>query len=296
MGAVQAWKLASGVLYFTAAAYSLAAVVYWLEVLTKGMLSKRFAIVLTVLGLAGNTAAIILRLFNFAAGGTSIDRFKLVNVPELLLMFAWFTVCMNLLLAWKHKFKFCGIFVMPIVVALLAYDLAVVEPSSGDLSTLVIYRNDWLVSYVLTSALSYSAFAVSFGLGVMYLLKDYLNSTNARGYLAQQLPNLEILDDAGYRLVSQGFPFFSASIIIGAVWAYSAWGRFWSWEPKETWSFISWLAYVAYLHARFLYGWRGNRSAWMAVMGFLAVLFTFVGVNYFLPGQNILQNITMLGF
>ncbi len=296
MGTVQGWKLASAVLYFTAAAYTLAAVFYWLEVFTKGLLSKRFAIVLTVLGLAGNTAAIIFRLFNFASGGVSLDRFKLVNVYELLLVFAWFTVSMNLFLAWKHKIRVCGMFVMPIIIALLAYDLVVVEPSSGDLSALVIYRSAWLVSYVLTSALSYSAFAVSFGLGVTYLLKDYLNSTNPRGYLAQQLPNLELLDEAVYRFVTHGFPFYSASIIIGAVWAYAAWGRFWSWEPKETWSFISWLAYVAYLHARLLYGWRGNRSAWMAVMGFLAVLFTFIGVSYFLPGQNILQTITQVGF
>lgn len=287
MEAIQSWKLDNAIFYFTATAYLLAAMFCWVEVFVKEGLTGRFGMALGCLGLAGNTLALVLRLLNFDAVPVTLDPFRLISSYEFLLSFTWFTVLLHLLQVRRYKLKAGGTFVMPLVFALLLYGLAIHNSKAVEFGSFAVYRSRWLIGYVLTSALAYGSFAISFSSGILYLVKNYLNKTNQRSHLSQRLPGLELLDELGYRLVLHGFSFFSASLIIGAVWAYHAWGTFWSWEPKETWSFISWLAYVAYLHARHLYGWRGSRSAWMTVMGFLAVLFTFIGVSYFLPGQNI---------
>ncbi len=281
-------RFESAALYFTLASYLLATLFNWADVFKKSALFKKFSLALTMFGLIGNTILLALRIVvKFNDSGLVIEQYKFLNTYEFLLAFTWFTVLLTLLLIQRDQVKVCGTFIMPIILVLFVYVLLVEAGTTTDLSRFPIFRSNWLTGYMLTSALSYSAFAISFGLGIMYLLKDYLNKTNPRGTFTQYLPGLDALDQLGYRFVSHGFPFFTISIVLGAIWANNAWGRFWSWEPKETWSFISWLAYIAYLHARLLYGWRGNRSAWMAVMGFLAVLFTFIGVNYFLPGQTI---------
>jgi cytochrome c-type biogenesis protein CcsB len=103
--------------------------------------------------------------------------------------------------------------------------------------------------------------------------------------LLERLPSDQLLDELTYQLVMFGFIFLSAGIISGSVWANSAWGRYWGWDPKETWSLITWFVYAGLLHARFMRGWQGNRIAVMSIVGFLAVLFTYFGVNY-LPGLH----------
>lgn len=285
--AFQSWRFENAIFYFMLAAYLLAGIFAWLEGFGKEGLARRFCLGLSVLGFAANTLVLTLRVMNFEVRPVVIDPYRLINTYEFLLTFSWFTVLVHLFLARRYKFQASGTFLMPLVFGLLLYGLTVAKPASGQFASFIVYRSRWLLVYFLTSALAYGSFAISFGLGIMYLLKNYLHNTNPRGHLAQRLPGLDLLDELGYRLVLHGFSFFSASLIAGAVWNYRAWGTVWSWEPKEAWSFISWLAFVAYLHSRHLHGWRGNRSAWMTVMGFLAVLFTFIGVSYFLPGQNI---------
>ena len=149
-------------------------------------------------------------------------------------------------------------------------------------------KSQWLTFHVITAMLAYGAFAVSFGLGIMYLLKakkpeDRSTKTSRQ---ASRMPSLEVLDDLSYRIVGFAFPLLTLCIITGAIWANYAWGTYWSWDPKETWSLITWIIYAGYLHARLMYGWKGRRAAWLVVFGFLAVLFTFFGVNYFLPGLH----------
>lgn len=168
-------------------------------------------------------------------------------------------------------------------------------------------KSQWLTFHVITAILAYGAFAVAFGLGVMYLLKYRLAPVNAdkahnldkankenkenkaseetAGFISR-FPPLDTLDELAYRVVGFAFPLLSLCIITGAIWANYAWGTYWSWDPKETWSLITWIIYAGYLHARLMYGWKGKRAAWMAVFGFAAVLFTFFGVNYFLPGLH----------
>lgn len=148
-------------------------------------------------------------------------------------------------------------------------------------------QSSWLTYHVVTIMLSYSAFALSFFVSLLYLGKTYLlGGDEGKSLLAKRTPSLRALDIFNYRIISVGFPLLSLGIIFGAVWAATAWGRPWGWDPKETWSAITWLIYAIYLHVRYLAGWSGKRAAILAFIGFLAVLFTYLGVNYLLPGLH----------
>ena len=131
--------------------------------------------------------------------------------------------------------------------------------------------------------IGYSAFAVAFGVSFMYLLKQ--RHPDRKRSMLGLLPDIDVLDDLNHQMVMFGFLFLSAGIITGAVWANSAWGRYWGWDPKETWSLITWFVYATLLHARLMRGWRGKRTAYLSIGGFAAVLFTYFGVNL-LPGLH----------
>jgi cytochrome c-type biogenesis protein CcsB len=110
------------------------------------------------------------------------------------------------------------------------------------------------------------------------------------GAITKRLPSLKVLDDLNYQSLTFGFPLLTLGIITGAIWAEYAWGRYWNWDPKETWSLITWFLYAALLHQRLTVGWRGRKAAIMAIFGFFAVLFTFLGVNLLLPGLHTYSN------
>ena len=142
-------------------------------------------------------------------------------------------------------------------------------------------RSNWLYFHVFTAIMAYGAFAVSFALAILYLIKE-----GTSGRMAGNLPPLEVLDELTYKIIMAGMPFLTLCIVTGAVWAEYAWGRYWSWDPKETWSLITWFVYAVYLHARFVANWKGKKAIYLALGGFLAVLFTFFGVNLLLPGLH----------
>jgi cytochrome c-type biogenesis protein CcsB len=147
-------------------------------------------------------------------------------------------------------------------------------------------QSSWLTYHVTTVMLSYSAFALSFLVSVVYLLKRAGGGNEGRARLLKALPSLETLDVFNYQIVAIGFPLLTIGIFTGAVWAATAWGRPWAFDPKETWSAITWLVYGVFLHTRLLGNWEGTRSAVVGVIGFAAVLFTYLGVNYLLPGLH----------
>ena len=122
-----------------------------------------------------------------------------------------------------------------------------------------------------------ASFAIAFAAALLYLIQPEGGRWG--------LPKPEVLDEIGYRAVVVGFPFLTLTIILGAIWADTAWGTYWSWDPKETASLVTWLIYGAYLHARVMRGWRGNRAAWLLVLGFAATLFTYFG-NLFFGGLH----------
>jgi cytochrome c-type biogenesis protein CcsB len=132
-----------------------------------------------------------------------------------------------------------------------------------------LQNNLLLTVHVAVAIVAYGSFAIGAAAAALYLVQPEGGRWG--------LPKPSILDEMGYRAVIVGFPFLTLTIILGAVWADVAWGRYWSWDPKETASLVTWLIYGAYLHARVMRGWRGNRAAWLLVIGFLATLLTYFG-------------------
>jgi cytochrome c-type biogenesis protein CcsB len=233
----------------------------------------------TGIGFVANTAVLIFRWLD--AG-----RPPFTSGYEFLMCFTWGIIIAYLFAEWKYKLKVIGAFVLPTAWLLTAYIAVIMPPEQRAAQEYLMpaLQSNWLHIHVITAMFSYGAFAVSLGTSIMYLIKESLEKGRSRGDMVKRLPSLEILDDLSYKFIAFGFPLLSIVIISGAIWAEYAWGRYWSWDPKETWSLITWLVYAAYLHARFTYGWRGSRAAIMSIVGFLFVLFTFFGVNYFLAG------------
>jgi cytochrome c-type biogenesis protein CcsB len=133
--------------------------------------------------------------------------------------------------------------------------------------------------HVPANFIGYGAFALAAAIGAADLLVR-------KGILASRLPPAEVLDDVMYKAIAIGFAFFTIATILGALWAAEAWGTYWQWDPKETWAFIVWLNYAAWLHIRLTKGLRGPMLAWWAVIGLLVTAFAFVGVNMFLSGLH----------
>jgi cytochrome c-type biogenesis protein CcsB len=185
----------------------------------------------------------------------------------------------------KFKTETMGAFVLPIASLAMAY--ASLAPNVRDEIEPLIpaLQSNWLTYHVMTCFLGYAAFAVSFGASVAYLIKNK-DAPPTTEEDSGSLPALEMLDELIYKANAVGFLLLGIGIITGAVWANYAWGSYWSWDPKETWSLITWFIYAAFLHARLTRGWRGRKTAILSIIGFCGVLFTFFGVNYVLSGLH----------
>jgi cytochrome c-type biogenesis protein CcsB len=207
----------------------------------------------------------------------------LSNLYESLIFFSWAIVSIYLFVEYRYKNRTIGAFVMPLAFLSMAY--ASLSPNISDRIQPLIpaLKSNWLIAHVITCFLGYAGFAVAFGISLMYLFKQKNPETNE--HIRAYLPETGILDDLTHKMVQFGFLFLSVGIITGAVWANSAWGRYWGWDPKETWSLITWFIYATLLHARLMRGWRGQKIAYISIMGFLAVLVTYFGVNL-LPGLH----------
>ncbi len=243
------------------------------------------------LGPAATTVAALAFLINTAGIGLrwieshqmGIGYVPLSNMYESLVFFAWAIAIFYMGLEYKYKNRFLGAFAMPFA----ALVMILAEMKNPAIRPLVpALQSNWLIAHVVTCFIGYAAFTVACGFGVVYLMKNRTKSKNTAGKFLSQLPPLKIVDDIIQKTLLFGFFWLSAGIITGAVWANSAWGTYWSWDPKETWSLITWFVYAAALHARFTRGWGGKRIAWFAIIGFASVMFTYYGVNYLLPGLH----------
>ena len=234
-------------------------------------------------GVLIETTAILMRWYESYQMG--IGRAPLTNLYESLVFFAWTIAIVYLLMERKFKIKTAGAFVTPFPFIIMAY--ASLNPN--EIQPLVpALKSNWLIAHVVTCFVGYAAFAVSFGVSLLYLFK--VNAENKPekkgGALLDYLPSSELLDEVGYKTIAIGFPLLTIGIITGAFWANVAWGTYWSWDPKETWSLIVWLIYAAYLHARITRGWRGEKAALLSILGFVATLFCYLGVNLILSGLH----------
>ena len=211
---------------------------------------------------------------------TGYGYVPLSNMYESLVFFSWTIVLIYLILELKYKQKIIGIFVTPF--AFLAIALTSIIPGINARITPLVpaLQSNWLTIHVTTCFFGYAAFAVSFGISVLYLLQE------KRQGFSKWLPSAPILDEINYKSIVIGFPMLTLGIVTGAAWANYAWGSYWSWDPKETWSLITWFIYAAFLHARLTRDWRGRKAAILSVVGFTAVLFTYFGVNYLISGLH----------
>ena len=231
------------------------------------------------------TAAILLRWYESYQMG--IGRAPLTNLYESLVFFALTIAVVYLLMERKFGIKTAGAFVTPFPFLIMAY--ASLNPN--EIQPLVpALQSNWLISHVVTCFIGYAAFAVSFGVSFLYLFKVRAERGPAKSKkgntLMDYLPGSELLDEVGYKTIAIGFPLLTIGIITGAFWANVAWGTYWSWDPKETWSLIVWFIYAAYLHARITRGWKGKKAALLSIVGFTATLFCYLGVNLVLSGLH----------
>ena len=210
----------------------------------------------------------------------------LSNLYESVVFFAWCIVLIFGIIDAKYKYRVIGAFVMPFALLAMTWGQLFLPTDINPLMPAL--QSNWLTYHVITCFLGYAAFAVACGVSVMYLIKVRSEEKGdaAVGGLLAAFPPTKVLDELNYKAIMVGFPLLTLGIITGAAWANYAWGTYWSWDPKETWSLIVWFVYAAFLHARFTKGWVGRRAAWLSIIGFAATIFCYLGVNLLLSGLH----------
>lgn len=261
-----------------------ATVLYLVAMIGKRPLAGRIGRWVLVCGALVHAGSFAVR--HSTAGGTPVT-----SLHESLSFFAWCLVLLFLLLDLRFRLSVMGAFASPLALLLMigsALSPDVIVPLDPMLQT-------WLFPVHISFAfLGNAAFALSFGAAVMYLIQDRMLKSKRFTGIYQLLPSLDMLDKVNYTCLSFGFPLMTLGIISGAVWANTVWGTYWSWDPKETWALITWLVYAALLHGRMTVGWRGRNAAIFAIVGFLLLLFSFLGVNLLVNGQHTFEVFTEL--
>jgi cytochrome c-type biogenesis protein CcsB len=197
------------------------------------------------------------------------------NMYEFSIAFAWGVLATYLYFEHRYQQRILGLIALPVTLSLLLYAMSI--PSTAEPLVPALQNNLLLTTHVAVAIVAYGSFSIAFAAALLFIIGSATGS--------KRLPRPELLDEISYRAVVIGFPFLTLVIVLGAVWANVAWGTYWSWDPKETASLVTWLIYGAYLHARVVRGWRGNRAAWLLMFGFGATLFTYFG-NLFFGGLH----------
>lgn len=239
---------------------------------------EKIATYTTIFTLILHTIGIVLRWIESHKMG--IGHAPLSNLYESLIFFAWCITFLYLIIEKKYKNNILGAFVLPFAFLTMAYASFSPDVNSRIEPLLPALKSNWLIVHVITCFLAYGAFAISCGLSVVYLLRKSENK------IWNIFPPQNQLDELIYQTVAFGFTLLTIGIITGAVWADKAWGKYWSWDPKETWSLITWFIYATFLHCRLVKGWREAKMAFLSIVGFASVLFTYFGVNFLLSGLH----------
>ena len=237
---------------------------------------QKVAVGLMVVGFALHTVSLV-------ACGIRAGNFPVNNLHETLSVTSWAIAAVFLALSIKYKLKILGIYAAPLITLTMIAAYQMPKPAAQDPG---LFKSWWLATHIVSIFLGNAAFALACGLGILYLLQENAIKRKTRGFFFNRLPSLDLLDTTGYACIVVGFSMLTIGLITGVVYAKAIWGRFWSWDPKEVWSAITWLFYAALLHERLTVGWRGRRAALMAIIGFCVLLFTFFGVNFLLQGHH----------
>jgi ABC-type transport system involved in cytochrome c biogenesis permease subunit len=246
--------------------YVLALVVYFAALFARRDKWAGRALVLAALGFCAHTAALVMRT-------VTSGHAPFTNMFESLSFLSWAIVLALIVLGRTSRVPRLGPYLMLIVVGLVALASSPLMPKEAT-PLVPALQSYWLWLHVSVTLLGEAFFAVAFVTSLLFLAADSEEKKSR-------------LDALAYRAVAVGFPLFTlGGLIFGMVWAYRAWGSYWTWDPKEVWSLITWFVFALYLHTRIVMGWKGKRSALIAIIGFLAALFTYFGVNYLLAGLH----------
>jgi cytochrome c-type biogenesis protein CcsB len=212
-----------------------------------------------------------------------VGHTPITSQHEAVFFFAWATTWAYLSFRWRYTVKNFGTFVSLLILGLLLISSL---PSKEVVPLVPALQSLWLPIHAGITIISYGFLSLAFCGGLMYLLLDRELKNKKLGYLFARLPSLDSLDQLNRHCVTIGFVFLTMGIVTGSIWARQAWGSYWQWDPKETWSLITWFIYLVLLHQRLTVGWRGKRAAVLAIAGFASVIFTLWGVNYLLGGVH----------
>lgn len=205
------------------------------------------------------------------------------NLQQTLFLAALSLSGVFILLKERFKLKILGLFAAPLIVIIMTTALLLPHSPPAKASFL---QGFWLVSHIILIFTGEAALALACGTGILYLIQENAIKKKKRGFFYKRLPSLDLLDHTSYTSVITGFTMLTFGLITGLVYAKSVWGTFWSWDPKEIWSAVTWLIYAALLHGRLTSGWRGKKSAMMTILGFAVLIFTFFGVNLLIGGHH----------
>jgi len=270
--------LNSIILSYTTFVYFAAFMLYLLGMVMNRDFLARLGTFASLIGLFAQTLAIILRWVESYRLG--IGHAPLSNLYESLIFFAWTIMLLYMIVEWRTKNRTFGTFVTPLAFLAMAYASFSPNISSHIQPLIPALKSNWLISHVITCFFGYAALGLAFGLSLMYLLKR-LDTQKRKSIFLRLIPRQSILDDLNYQMTVVGFLMLTLGIITGSVWAHSAWGAYWTWDPKETWSLITLLVYASVIHSRMVRGWKGKKIAILSIIGFSCVLFTYFWVNYF---------------
>ncbi len=208
---------------------------------------------------------------------TKLGHLPLTNTQESLSFFSMAIMAGFIYFERRYKVTTLGSFVTP--AALLMFIVSAALHSEARQLPPILQSN-WFWIHALLAFISYAAFAIACGVAIIYLIQRRFLKTKHLGGLFLKLPSLETLEDISYRCLTVGFPLLTVAIISGSIWSEKAMGSYWIWDPKQTWSLITWLIYAALLHGRLVIGWRGKRAAILAIIGFAVLLITFFGMKH----------------
>jgi cytochrome c-type biogenesis protein CcsB len=235
------------------------------------------------LGYALLCAGFICHTVILVLGFVESGNIPLGNLRNTLCLAGWAVAGVFLIIKYRYNIKILGIYAAPFIALIM---VIVSNLPHEPAQTKTIFKSVWLVSHVIAIFLGEAAFALACGIGVLYLIQENAIKTKRHRFFFRRLPSLDLLDTVGYACIVIGFTMLTLGLITGFVYAKSVWGRFWSGDPKEVWAGITWLFYAVLLHERLAVGWRGRRSAIMAIIGFGVLLFTFLGVNLLMEGHH----------
>jgi cytochrome c-type biogenesis protein CcsB len=260
--------------FWASVAYIVSAALFLISLVTRRRGWWRAAV--TVMG-----AGWVVHMLGAVARGYLISRVPLSNLYEATTTGLAFVIFFALLFELIYRMSIVGL--TSSLLSFIYYRWLLSSDTFGNdaIEPLrAVLNSYWLDYHVTCMILSYGAFTVAFGMGVLYLLRVHFPR------LMRWAPPPAELDLYNHRAIQIGWPLLGIGVVLGAVWADTAWGRMWSWDPKETWALITWLIYTAYLHVRLVSGWKGSVMAWASIAGYGCVLFTYLGVNFVLSGLH----------